>query len=83
MQEHHLTLYTRVNCHLCELAKEALDRVQSQVPFALEVVDVDSSTALQASYGNEVPVVLLDGEKVAALRLDEAALLERLGGALR
>jgi glutaredoxin len=73
-----VTLYTRVGCHLCDVAKELLDRVQKDTPFGLEVIDVDSSPALKAQYDWEVPVVLVDGKKAAKLRVDEAALRRRL-----
>ncbi len=62
------------------MAKAALDRVNARIPFELEVIDVDSDPALVALYDWEVPVVLLDGKKVAKLRLDEAMLERRLRG---
>ena len=34
---------------------------------------------LQELYGLEVPVVMLDGKKVAKYQLDEAMLIRRLG----
>jgi glutaredoxin len=76
-----LTLYTRVHCHLCDDAKAALDRVRARAPFELTIVDVDTDAALQALYGLEVPVVLVDGKKWAKFRVDEAALERRLRGA--
>ena len=73
-----ITLYTRVGCHLCDDAKQVLDRVQARVPFQLQVVDIDTDPALVEKYGWEIPVVLVDGQKVAKLRVDEAALERRL-----
>ncbi|HEY7954369.1 MAG: glutaredoxin family protein [Polyangia bacterium] len=76
-----IELYTRVHCHLCEVAKTTLERVRAEAPFELETIDVDSDPELAALYGMEVPVVLLDGKKVAKFRVDPAALLRRLKGA--
>ena len=72
-------LYTRAGCHLCEVVEEQLARVEKQHPFELEIVDVDGDPALQELYGLEVPVVMLDGKKVAKYQLDEAMLIRRLG----
>jgi glutaredoxin len=73
-----VVLYTRVNCHLCDEAKAALDRVCALEPFDLKIVDVDSDAALVEKYGLEVPVVLIDGRKAAKFRIDETAFLRRL-----
>lgn len=73
-----VTLYTRVGCHLCDVVKEQLDAAQSQRPFALEVVDVDTRPELVAQYGDEVPVVMVAGRKAFKYRLNPAEFLERL-----
>ncbi|HZS35182.1 MAG TPA: glutaredoxin family protein [Polyangia bacterium] len=75
-----LTLYTRVHCHLCDDAKAALERVRARAGFELDVIDVDTDAELQALYGLEVPVVLVDGKKWAKFRVDESALERRLRG---
>lgn len=76
-----VTLYTRVGCHLCDVVKEQLDAAQSQRPFALEVVDVDTCPELVAQYGDEVPVVMVAGRKAFKYRLNPAEFLERLARA--
>ena len=74
-----LTLYTRVGCHLCDVMKERLDVIAQTHPFTLELVDIDRDAALKQQYDHEVPVLLVDGAKVAKYRLDEPMLLRRLG----
>jgi glutaredoxin len=69
-----LVLLTRAGCHLCEEAKEQLEGLRREIPFTLRVVDVDTDPALQAQYMNDVPVLLLDGRKIAKHRLDLARL---------
>ena len=69
---------TRKGCHLCDDAKAALVRVRAGHPFDLVEVDVDQSPELADRYGMEVPVVLVDGHKVAKFRIDEDALVSRL-----
>jgi glutaredoxin len=73
-----LTLYTRVGCHLCDVMKERLDVIAQTHPFTLELVDIDRDAALKQLYDHEVPVLLVDGAKVAKYRLDEPMLLRRL-----
>ena len=78
MQMHQITLYTRIGCHLCDVAKDSLERVRAVEPFDLTVVDVDTDAQLKELYGLEVPVILVDGKKWAKFRFEEPALLRRL-----
>ncbi len=52
-----VTLYSRKDCHLCELAQNALEELQATIPHHLLVVDVDSDVKLRTKYGFNVPVV--------------------------
>ncbi|ABF45031.1 glutaredoxin 2 [Deinococcus geothermalis DSM 11300] len=54
-----LTLYTRAGCHLCEQAQANLQALE----YRYEPLDVDRVPALQARYGDDVPVLAL-GERV-------------------
>ena len=74
-----LTLITRENCHLCDVAKEALARVATRAGEAWREVDVDSDPDLQAEYWDRVPVILLDGEEHGYWRVEEDRLLHDLG----
>jgi glutaredoxin len=69
-----VTLYTRVRCHLCDVAKGVLEEVRRERPFELTIVDVDTDPELADRYGGEVPVVLVDGRKAFKYRVDPAAL---------
>jgi glutaredoxin len=62
-----LTLITRVDCHLCEVARESLERIGE--PFT--ELDVDSTIELAREYGDRVPVVLLDGREHGYWRVEE------------
>ncbi len=74
---------TRKGCHLCDDAKATLLKVRAEYPFEFVETDVDKSEEQAALYGLEVPVVLVDGHKVAKFRIDEAALIHRLRCATR
>ena len=67
-------LLTREGCHLCEDAQRVLESALGPAGEAFAVVDVDASPPLAARYGEEVPVVLMDGIKRFKGRVDEARL---------
>ena len=75
-----LTLYSRPGCHLCDEMHAVVVRVRSAIPFALEEIDITTDPALEALYGEEIPVLLIDGRKAAKYRIGDAELLRRLGG---
>jgi glutaredoxin len=74
-----LVLYGRPDCHLCDEAREGLQRLQSDgLPFELEEVDIESDEKLLRRYLERIPVIELDGEIVSELGLDADALRARL-----
>jgi len=73
-----LVLYTRADCPLCHEMQAAIERIARTLPLALELVDVDGDPALVAAYGDEVPVLLVNGRKAFAGRVDPRALAARL-----
>ena len=73
-----LTLYTRVGCHLCDVMKDQIEALSGRHAFTLDVVDIDRDPALRSEYNWDVPVLLVDGKKIAKYRLDEAMLIRRL-----
>lgn len=69
-----ITLYTRAGCHLCEVAKETIDRVAAEVGTGVIEIDIDADPALIARFGNEIPVTFVDGRQHDFYRVDEARL---------
>ena len=61
---------TRSGCHLCEVAKETLDRIGE----AWTEVVLDGDLELEREYGDRVPVVLLDGKEHGYWRVEEQRL---------
>ncbi len=59
----HLQLMSRRQCCLCDDAKRVVKQAAEQGLCTWEVVDVDCDKALLVRYGNDVPVLLIDGEK--------------------
>jgi glutaredoxin len=79
MAEPRLALITRVGCHLCEVAKEAMDRVAADTGERWVEIDVDSDAELRREYSDRVPVVLLDGAEHGYWRVEENRLRRDLG----
>ena len=73
-----ITLYTKPGCHLCDEARDALLRVQAAQPFALVEVNIQDDPDLFAQYGEQIPVVALDGEFLFEYAVQEERLRERL-----
>jgi hypothetical protein len=73
-----LTLITRVNCHLCDVAKQALARVCVETGESFRELDVDADPDLLAEYSDRVPVILLDGKEHGYWRVEEERLLRDL-----
>ena len=76
-QHLHFVLYTREDCHLCELAKQQLKAAQGRHCFRLEEVDVDRVHELAEQYGSLVPVVTINS-KVRFRGAINPVLLDRL-----
>jgi glutaredoxin len=74
-----LALYSRKDCCLCDEMKEVIRQVSEKVSMDLEEIDVDSSAQLKETYGDEVPVLFVDGRKAFKYRVTVKELEERLG----
>ena len=74
-----LTLLTRPGCHLCDVAKEAMDRISSRTGEQWVEIDITNDPALEDEYGMRIPVVLLDGKEHGYWRVEEERLLRDLG----
>lgn len=69
-----VTLYTKAQCRLCEEAEVMLRRLQRNIHFDLEFVDVETDAAAYQRFGERIPVIAVDNEEVAAAPLDETRL---------
>jgi glutaredoxin len=73
-----LTVYSKPDCHLCEDAMVALRRLQAELGFALQELDITTDEALHRAYFERIPVVSVDGEVLWEYFVEEAAVRERL-----
>ena len=75
-----LTIYSKPGCHLCDDMKAIVDRVvrRSALPITVEEIDISTDADLEARYGLEIPVLLIDGKKIAKYRVTEAEVTRML-----
>ena len=65
-----VVLFSRPRCGLCDEARKVIVAVRERVAFDLREVDISGSDDLELEYGIRIPVVLVDGEEIAEIRLD-------------
>lgn len=63
-------LLTRAGCHLCVDAQAVLEEVRQATGVPWQSVDIDADPTLQATFGEQIPVLLIDGQVQARWRLD-------------
>lgn len=54
-------LLTRNGCHLCADAREVVKQVAGHLGLPWHEVDISDNAALTARFGEEIPVVMVDG----------------------
>ena len=71
-----IELFSRPGCHLCEEAKEVILQAGKHYTFDFVEHNVQEREEWEARYGQEIPVVLINGKKVFKFRVP-AQRLER------
>jgi glutaredoxin len=76
----HVTVYTRVDCHLCEVAVAQVESIAAGSGATWAAVDVDADPDDRAEYGDRVPVILVDGVEHGYYHVEPERLRRALGG---
>ncbi|WNG16281.1 glutaredoxin family protein [Cystobacter fuscus] len=71
-------IYSKPDCHLCDQAREVLERVRARIPFELVEEDIRASPTLLAAYRYDIPVVIFEGIATFKHRLREEEVEECL-----
>lgn len=58
-----LELMTRPGCHLCEEMKEAISQAARGLEIRLREVDISQDSELERRFGNDIPVLFVNGSK--------------------
>ena len=73
-----VVLLGRQGCHLCDQARVVVDDVCAGLGVSWVEQDVDDDPELRSRYSDLVPVVQVDGEDIAHLRVSTAVLRRAL-----
>jgi glutaredoxin len=65
-----VTVYSRHGCHLCESAEKTINSLAQDLEFSVEILYIDGNEELEKLYGNEVPVIHINGEHHDFYRVD-------------
>jgi hypothetical protein len=74
-----ITLIGKPGCHLCDAARQVVQRVAEDTATGWQELSVLDDPVLAGQYAEQIPVVLIDGAEHDFLRIDE----QRLRGALQ
>ena len=73
-----VVIYSRANCHLCEEAEKNVREVLVEIHFGLEVIEINGDQELERLYGEEVPVITINGDVHDYYKVDKQRLLKAL-----
>ena len=76
-----VVLYGAPGCHLCDAAKDLLDRERALLGFDLRVVDISGDDDLEREYREQIPVVFVAGRKAFKYRVEPLELARRVTSA--
>ena len=57
-----VTIFSRHGCHLCDVALEVLESMKSELSFTIEKIYIDGDADLERLYGEQIPVIQINGE---------------------
>lgn len=70
--------YSRPNCSLCEEGLITLKLVQEDIPFKIEIINIEETDQLHEKYMLMIPVVEKNDQVIQYGILDYATLFEHL-----
>ncbi len=73
-----LRLYTRADCELCREMEDTLEAELPRFDARLERIEIDGNPALEAAWGQEVPVLFVNDRKAFKFRCTPRELRKRL-----
>jgi glutaredoxin len=65
-----VSIYSRSNCHLCEVALGVLEQMRNELDFQITKILIDGNAELEKKYGEQVPVILINNEPHDFFRVD-------------
>ncbi|MBD7962956.1 glutaredoxin family protein [Fictibacillus norfolkensis] len=78
MGEKKVILYTKIHCPLCDEAHKLLQKLQQEISFSIESIDIYQDDLLLEKYGLMIPVIEVDGKEVDYGLLSESKVKKAL-----
>ena len=73
-----MLLYSKPNCHLCEVMKSELNQIRQNYDFELEVINIENDEELFRKYKDRIPVLKINGVIIAKFRIDKELIKKKL-----
>ncbi len=78
-----VTVMTRQGCPPCHTVQAEVERICGELAQPWAALDVDTDPVLRATYGDRVPVIIVDGSELGSRSVDEDALRAALAASGR
>lgn len=65
-----VTIYSKKECHLCDIAKEELEALQCEFDFSINEVDIEKDKPALEKYKYLIPVVEIEGRIISTYKVD-------------
>jgi glutaredoxin len=69
-----VTIYSKPDCHLCDVMKEIVQRVRGRREFELEIRNILDNPVDFEKYQTQIPVLFVNGSEIARYRIREEQL---------
>lgn len=73
-----LELYSKPGCHLCDELRALCERLSDEFFLQVTEINIETDPALEERYGQEIPVLFIDGRKAVKFRATERELRRKL-----
>ncbi|MFA4957468.1 MAG: glutaredoxin family protein [Candidatus Methanoperedens sp.] len=73
-----VTIYSKKECHLCDIAKEELETLRCDFKFSIKEVDIEKDKIVFEKYKYLIPVIEMDGEIISTYKVNKKKLTELL-----
>jgi glutaredoxin len=73
-----LVLYTRADCELCHEMETLVEQERARFAARMDRIEIDGNSELEERFGQEVPVLFVNGRKAFKYRCTARELRKRL-----
>jgi glutaredoxin len=73
-----VTIYSKKECHLCDIAKKELEALRCDFELSIKEVDIEKDKIAFEKYKYLIPVIEVDGEIISTYRVNKEKLADML-----